>query len=82
MDIGPVLDGMAIVSVPWSEIQSWREVTGNRLTPWAGHVIKEMSQAYAVEYRACSDKDSLRVAPWIPPFTEARNRQLEAAFGD
>jgi len=55
-------NGMGVISLSWSEIKSWLQVTQLNLSVWERMTIKSMSEAYASELSVASKKDS--VAPY------------------
>jgi hypothetical protein len=56
-------NGMGIVPLPWSEIESWLRCTHANLTVWELLTIRELSEAYVGEYTQASAKD--RPAPYM-----------------
>lgn len=68
--------GMGITGLSWSEISSWLQETSTEITVWEKLVIKSMSDAYASEYSAASEKD--REAPYCPSYTGQIDRSAVA----
>lgn len=77
MEAGPVLDGMAITGLRWVDIEAWKNATGERLTPWGARALRQMSMAYADEFRRTSE-DKKRPPPYVGPVTEDKRASIDA----
>ena len=64
MDMGPGLQGAAgLVSVTYTEIHAWAELTGANLAPWEAQLLKRLSRTYASA--VVEGEDPLAPPPYV-----------------
>lgn len=55
-------NGMGMIPISWSEIDSWLSISGRSLSTWEALTIRELSSAYATEFAQASSPN--KEAPW------------------
>lgn len=66
--------GMGAAPISWAAIHGWQQVTGVRLAPWEGRLLRKLSHAYLVESRRAEAETC--PPPWRLVVT-AREREVE-----
>jgi hypothetical protein len=62
-------------AISWQEIESWKRVTDQRITPWEADMLHKMSEAYVHEVHAGSERT--RPMPFVEDIKRDKVKQAQ-----